>query len=62
MPNDKEIEYLIDAKEEEVCETCGGTGEVTTKERVYANEPHMADIGSEPCPDCQNREQDYDPD
>lgn len=58
MDNDKKIEYLIDAKEEEVCETCGGTGEVTTMERVYPNEPHEAPIGSAPCPDCSSREDD----
>lgn len=57
MTKDKEIEYLIDAKEEEeVCETCGGTGEVTTMEAVYPNEPHMAPIGSAPCPDCRSSE------
>lgn len=59
MITDKEIEFLIDAKEEE-CETCGGTGEVSCMERVYPNEPHMADIGTEPCPDCQSRDEDYD--
>lgn len=59
MTKDKEIEYLIDAKEEEeVCETCGGTGEITTMERVYANEPIEAPIGSAPCPDCSRREDD----
>lgn len=31
------------------CIYCGGTGEVSTMEAVYANEPHMADVGSAPC-------------
>lgn len=34
------------------CETCGGKGWVRTMGRVYANEPHMADVDEEPCPDC----------
>lgn len=37
---------------EEVCAECLGSGEVTTMERVYPNEPHMAPVGSEPCPAC----------
>jgi len=41
---------------EKVCETCGGTGEITTMERVYPNEPHMAPVGTAPCPDCQRRD------
>lgn len=36
----------------EVCEMCGGTGEVSTMEKVYPGEPHMAPIGSAPCPEC----------
>ena len=31
------------------CIECGGTGEVPRMEQVYPNEPHMADIGSQPC-------------
>jgi hypothetical protein len=31
------------------CPYCGGTGEISTMERVYADEPHMAMIGSHPC-------------
>lgn len=42
---------------EEVCAECGGTGEVTTMERVYANEPHTAPIGTAPCPVCRPRHQ-----
>lgn len=41
---------------EEVCADCLGTGEVTTIERVYAGEPHMADVGTAPC-HCQKREE-----
>lgn len=58
---DQEIEKIIDVKcachddDEEECETCGGTGVVTTMERVYPNEPHMAPIGEEPCPDCSDK-------
>lgn len=39
-------------EEEKVCETCEGTGEVSQSEQVYPNEPHMADTGTAPCPDC----------
>jgi len=39
-------------KEEKVCETCEGTGEVSQSAQVYPNEPHMADIENVPCPDC----------
>lgn len=44
------------------CQTCGGMGEVACMERVYPNEPHMADVGSEPCPECCKRSEpdDYD--
>lgn len=34
------------------CDTCDGTGEVTTMEYVYPNEPHMAPIGTKTCIDC----------
>lgn len=33
----------------EVCAECLGTGEVTTMEAVYPNEPHQAPIGTKPC-------------
>ena len=36
-------------EEEKVCEFCGGTGEVTTMEQVYPNEPHYAPIGTAKC-------------
>ena len=44
---------------EEVCMHCYGTGEITTMERVYPNEPHMADIGTRKC-HCQVNEQGHD--
>jgi len=37
----------------EKCMDCNGIGEVSTMERVYANEPHMASVGSETCENCQ---------
>lgn len=45
---------------EEVCERCGGTGEVSVMEPVYAGEPHMADIGTAPCPECRSDSADDD--
>ena len=47
-----------ETEEEEVCATCGGTGEVSAMERVYPGEPHMADVGSRPCPDCRSARDD----
>jgi hypothetical protein len=35
-----------------VCMNCNGDGEVSKTEAVYPGEPHMADIGTEACPDC----------
>jgi hypothetical protein len=49
-------EKLEALDEEEVCELCGGTGEVTTSEQVYPGEPHMADIGTRKCI-CQLKEE-----
>lgn len=43
--HDKVIEWEAD----DVCEYCGGTGEVSTMEQVYPGEPHMADVGTEKC-------------
>lgn len=40
-------------EEEDVCSTCGGSGEVSTMEAVYPGEPHMAPVGTSPCPDCR---------
>ncbi len=39
-------------------EVGGGIGYVRTMERVYPNEPHMAPVGEEPCPDCNQKEKD----
>ena len=33
----------------DICEYCGGIGELSSMMTVYAGEPHMADIGTEPC-------------
>lgn len=50
----------IDLPDDEVCATCGGTGEVSRMEAVYPGEPHMADVGIGPCPDCRpGREEEY---
>ena len=57
MIGNRDIERLIDVKEVEECEDCGGTGEVTTMERVYPGEEHMAPIGVEPC-HCQDKDED----
>jgi hypothetical protein len=46
----EDIEEVI--RKRSLCKTCGGTREVSTMERVYSNEPHMADVGSIKCPDC----------
>ena len=44
---------LEDADEEiKPCQTCGGTGQVTTMEPVYPGESHTAPIGTARCPDC----------
>jgi len=43
----------------EICEDCWGTGEVTTMEKVYPGEEHMAPIGSQPC-HCQRRDDESD--
>jgi len=44
------MEYLAD----QICEYCGGTGEIIFMERVYPGEPHEAFIGSKPC-ECQRK-------
>ena len=43
---------MTNNKEQKVCETCDGTGEVRVQEQVYPGEPHTADVGTAPCPDC----------
>lgn len=50
------------AEDNTPCPICGGTGEVTTMERVYPSEPHMAPVGTSKC-ECQLIEEDlYDSD
>ena len=44
-------------QEEDVCEYCGGTGEVDVMESVYPNEPHQALVGTQKCI-CQLHEED----
>jgi len=36
-------------EDEEVCEHCDGTGEVTVMETVWAGEPHQAPTGTRKC-------------
>ena len=54
---EKQNKNDIELPDDNICGTCGGSGEITTMERVYPNEPHLAPIGSEPCPDCQIKEE-----
>ncbi len=56
-----------EGKEEEVCEDCGGKNgehqDVPQMEAVYPGEPHMADVGSRPCPQLtDNQNDDHDAD
>jgi len=37
------------SQEEEDCEYCQGTGEITVDEQVYQGEPHTAGIGTRRC-------------
>jgi RecJ-like exonuclease len=51
---------FMSTEEEEVCPECQGTGEVHVLSKVYANEPHVADLGDTvPC-HCQDREEEFD--
>lgn len=54
-----------DEVEPEVCEFCGGEDgehhDITTMERVWPNEPHVAPIGSQRCP-ATIPEPEYEPD
>ena len=61
-PSEDDLKKIEEKAEDEVCPTCGGTGEVSAMEQVYPGEPHMADIGTQPCPDCRSPkdEDDYD--
>lgn len=45
------VEELREAEREaeKECEICGGTGEVSSMEQVWADEPHMADVGTRKC-------------
>jgi len=52
LEEDEDFEDLSE-KKEEVCNTCGGTGEVTIPGKVWPGEPHLADVDSGPCPDCR---------
>ena len=53
-------EFSEPVEEEEVCEFCGGTGEISSMEYVYAGEPHMADIGTKTCICRIKNEDDFD--
>lgn len=48
----------------DICDECGGKNgnheDISTMEAVYPNEPHMADIGSRPCPNSLRDPDDYD--
>lgn len=54
---EEKLEELEKPEDEDICPDCGGSGEVTTMEQVYANEPHMAPIGTRPC-HCQSKQYD----
>lgn len=45
--DDFSVEF--DLFDEGIWEHCGGTGEVSVQEQVYAGEPHTADIGTQKC-------------
>ena len=47
----KQIEDLL-IEDGQMCDTCGDSGEITVDEQVYPGEPHMAPIGTKPCPNC----------
>lgn len=46
---DDSTHYQCKGKVERVCEFCLGTGEVSEYEKVYANEPHTALLGTRKC-------------
>ena len=50
-PKEMGIMQTLDELQEEVevCEFCGGTGEIVVDEQVYPGEPHMASIGTRTC-------------
>lgn len=49
-----------DTLEMDICDMCGGTGEVESMDDVYAGEPHVAPIGMISCPECRFRNEDDD--
>lgn len=57
IPEEAVANLWLVLNKEEVCPICSGTGEVTTMERVYPGEPHMAPIGTEKC-ECQLKDND----
>lgn len=46
--------------ENDTCETCGGDGKISAPGYVYPGEPHIADIETQPCPDCTEESGDED--
>jgi len=65
MENSQVLQGSEQEEQDDVCQTCGGTGEVSAMGYVYPGEPHMADIDTAPCPDCQHHDpldDDYNPD
>lgn len=60
----RKLVRIAQSEVEEVCEFCGGINgeheELDSMEQVYAGEPHMAPIGSRPCPNSlPDNEEDY---
>lgn len=53
--NAERLEKIV-LEDGDICEMCGGTGEVDCMENVYPNEPHMAMVGSRKC-ECQIKEE-----
>jgi hypothetical protein len=45
------------SSQEEECEICGGTGEVSILEQVWPNEPQVAPVGTRKC-ECRIVEED----
>jgi hypothetical protein len=55
--NKKPTKTPMHTEEKEECEFCGGIDgeheDITTMEQVWPGEPHMAPIGTQPCPMTQ---------
>ena len=49
LENAKKFAQACMLNEDDVCEHCGGTGEVDCMDFVYSGEPHMAMVGSQKC-------------